>query len=137
MHPEKVIAAAIGAPGGWNIAPVTNWNDTYLPYPVGIGGLAELLGKEIMIEEFKRTPLFFFAGSEDMNDLYEFRYKLVTQVFGKEPPKRWLHTVDIYNSVGANSQFKLYEGVGHIMTDEMMRDAVDFFIKHSVGKNTL
>ena len=39
LHPEKVRAATIGAPGGWPISPVTEYKGVELYYPIGIADL--------------------------------------------------------------------------------------------------
>src|SRR4030095_7351619 len=36
LHPERVLAAAVGSPGGWPLAPVDTWQGRSLRYPVGI-----------------------------------------------------------------------------------------------------
>jgi pimeloyl-ACP methyl ester carboxylesterase len=45
LHPDRVLAAAYGSPGGWALAPVTSWQGAFLPYPVGIGDIKALTGK--------------------------------------------------------------------------------------------
>ena len=37
LHPDRVKAAAIGSPGGWAIAPVANYKEKTLRYPIGTG----------------------------------------------------------------------------------------------------
>jgi hypothetical protein len=44
LHPERVKAAAIGAPGGWPIVPVAEYEGVELNYPIGIADLFQLVG---------------------------------------------------------------------------------------------
>jgi dienelactone hydrolase len=36
LHPKRVLAAAVGSPGGWPIAPVAVYRGAKLRYPIGI-----------------------------------------------------------------------------------------------------
>ena len=68
LHPERVRAVAIGAPGGWPIAPLGKWNGVKLRYPIGVEDMKELVGKEFNIEAVKSIPLYFYMGDQDTND---------------------------------------------------------------------
>jgi len=134
LHPDRVLAAAIGSPGGWPIAPTKTWRDEALTYPAGIADLRDLVGADVDQAAFKRIPLFFFLGDRDGNDSvpYSDSYddnerKLVLSLFGETPVARWSEARDIYASTGANAEFRLYPGVEHSITFGEIRDVRAFF----------
>ncbi len=47
LHPQRVLAAAAGSPGGWPIAPVRVDQGDHLSYPVGIDDVEVLTGQPI------------------------------------------------------------------------------------------
>lgn len=135
LHPEKVQAAAIGAPGGWPIVPVKEWNGKKLRYPIGVWDLEELVQQKFDLESFKSVPLYFYMGDRDTNDsvIYRDGYdledeQLIFETFGSNPVERWPIAEEIYKSVGSSSQFVLYPGVGHCLTGEMLEDIKTFFL---------
>jgi len=135
LHPERVRAAAIGAPGGWPIAPLEEWDGVKLRYPIGVEDMKELVGKEFNIEAVKSIPLYFYMGDKDTNDSVPYRdgydeedEQLIFQYFGDTPIKRWPIMENMYESVGCDSQFVLYPGVGH-NPDEMSDDVKTFFLE--------
>ena len=137
LHPEKVQAAAIGSPGGWPIVPVDEWNGVNLRYPIGAWDIEEIVGEEFDVESFKSVPLYFYLGDEDTNDSVppldgwdSEDKKLIFKYFGDLPVERWPIAEEIYNSVGCSSQFVLYPGVEHTVTDEMMEDAKTFLLNN-------
>jgi predicted peptidase len=72
LHPELVLAAAIGSPGGWPIVPIREYNHIELNYPVGINDLKEISGKDFNEDELKIVKIYFFLGEEDENDSVVF-----------------------------------------------------------------
>jgi predicted esterase len=134
LHPDRVLAAAIGSPGGWPIAPVAEWEGRSLRYPVGIGDLAELTGSAFDLESFRQVPLFFFIGERDENDSIPYRdgydeedADLVNQLFGGTPVERWDDAEAVYASIGAGATFRAYPGVGHTVTLEEFAAIRSFF----------
>lgn len=132
IHPEKIKAAAIGQAGGWPTAPADFWSNVddekSLEYPIGIAGLEDLTDSKFNREEFNQTPLFIFIGDEDTGDSDHFiefsdDYSFFEE---KKQPERWPVAENIYNEMGADAEFKLYEGVEHEMTDNMVNDVIDF-----------
>jgi len=134
LHPDRIKAAAIGSPGGWPIAPVASWEGRALRYHVGVADVQDLVGAPFDLATFKTVPLFLFMGDQDTNDSvpYADGYEpqdrdLVNTLFGVTPVERWPKAEQIYESVGCNCTFRLYEGVGHTISGEMQRDIVQFF----------
>ena len=137
MHPDKVKAAIIGAPGGWAIAPVSTYDGKKLTYPAGVADLREVSGKRFDIDGVRRVHLMMVLGAEDTNDAvpmgdaYDKRESdLVLTSFGKTPVERWPYTVKLYGQARLNAEFKLYPATGHQMSAEMRQDMIAFLRKH-------
>ena len=133
LHPGRIKAAAMGGID-WPIAPVASWEGQVLRYHVGVADLQGLVGAPFDLETFKNIPLFFFRGDQDTNDsvtkieAYEPQDRnLVISLFGETPIQRWPIAEQIYKSVGCGCTFKLYPGVGHTYSDEMIEDVIQFF----------
>ena len=120
LHPDRVKAVAAGSPGGWPIAPLTDFSGESLPYPAGVADLNALTGKTFDLEAFKSVPQLIVMGSLDDNDSLDFRdgwdeapAALVDRLFGKDPQARWKGSENTYKTAGVNAQFVLVNGVGH------------------------
>ena len=120
LHPERVMAAAVGSPGGWPIAPQNVVEGTALPYPIGIADLKELIGRDFDAERFRAVPQLFVMGALDENDSVDYRdgYSepeavLTDRLFGTTPVARWGHAETLYRTAGVRARFTLVEGVGH------------------------
>lgn len=138
LHPKRVKAAAIGSPGGWAIAPVANYKEKSLPYPIGVDDFKTVSGEKFDLKTLQKVPLFIFLGDEDENDSVVFRdgyeerdEKLVFELFGKTPVERWEISKTLYEQAKLNAEFKLYPGVKHTITKEMLEDIMKFLSKYA------
>lgn len=120
LHPEHVLAAAVGSPGGWPIAPLTHWKRHCLRFPVGICDLEQLAGRPVNMETYRSIPHFFFIGNQDTNDSvpYNDGYEdqdehLIFTLFGITPIERWAVAEELYETARVNATFKQYLNVGH------------------------
>ena len=120
LHPKRVKAATAGAPGGWAIAPLSNWSGKLLPYPIGVADLEELTGAPFDSIAYRSIPQLIYMGNLDDNDAVDFRdgwdmepADLVNQLFGTDPASRWEVSRALYQQSGANVKFLIIEGVGH------------------------
>ena len=120
LHPGRVRAASIGAPGGWPIAPVAKVGVEALPYPAGIADLEALTGQPFDAAAFARVPQYLYLGAADDNDSLDFgdgwdkpMAGEVDRLFGDSPLARWQHAEALYARAGANARFELVAGVGH------------------------
>lgn len=134
LHPEIVAAAAVGAPGGWPISPVSKFEGTPLSYPVGIFDVKDLIGKEIDLKSLKSVSFFFYIGDRDENDSVTFRdsfstvdEQIVMRRFGKKPVERWPRAKELYRDTGMQASFKTYPGIPHEVTRDMREDVIRFF----------
>lgn len=138
LHPDRVKAAAIGSPGGWPIAPVAKYKDKLLRYPIGVGDLKAVTGKDLDLKALQKVPLFVFLGNKDENDSVPFGdsyddedRELINPLFGKMPIDRWAISESLYKQAGLNAEFKLYPDVPHTVTPLMRDDIRAFLLKHS------
>ncbi len=144
LHPDRVLAAAVGAPGGWPIAPVSQWQGHALPYPIGIADISALTGRDFMEKTYRGIPHFFFMGGKDDNDSVVFRdgYRqsdedLILNLFGETPRERWAIAEKIYKFMGSRAEFRLYPEAGHEISERMTEDMGRFFTRvlaESTGK---
>ncbi len=136
LHPERVLAAVVGSPGGWPIAPVSEWEGKTLRYPIGVADVRELTGAAFNLESFRRVPMFFFIGDQDTNDSvpYNDSYDdedraLIYDLFGGTPVERWDDAQAIYASIGADAEFRMYPGVGHTFNLDELIAIREFFAR--------
>ena len=136
LHPDRVLAAAVGSPGGWPIAPVREWQGRSLRYPIGVADLEELTGTAFDLDAFRRVPMLFFIGDRDENDSvpYPDSYDdedrtLIFGLFGGSPVDRWDDAEAIYASIGADAEFRTYPGVDHTITLEEFIAIREFFAR--------
>jgi hypothetical protein len=129
LHPDRTLAAAVGSPGGWPIAPKATEGRDSLPYPVGIADVATLTGATIDLAALKQVVFFLVIGSEDKNDSVVYRDSfsssdeaLVMRRFGKTPVTRWKDAQRLYSQAGLQAKFKLYPRAGHEVTQDMKAD---------------
>jgi len=120
LHPDKVLAAASGSPGGWPIAPISSFKGQDLPYPAGISDLLDLTGAAFDSLGYAQVPQLIVMGALDENDSLDFTdgweieaAQRVDSLFGETPLERWAEIKEIYNKSGANASFLLVDGVGH------------------------
>jgi pimeloyl-ACP methyl ester carboxylesterase len=136
LHPDRVLGAAIGSPGGWPVAPVVEHMGELLPFPAGIADLSSLTGIEIDLATYRKLPQFFFVGALDDNDSVTYRdgwdaedAERVNRLFGSTLLSRWSHAQMLYRAAEVSAEFRIYEGVGHSINDAMANDMLRFFRK--------
>jgi predicted esterase len=137
IHPERIAAAALGAPGGWPIAPVKKYKRQNLKYPVGIYDLDKLAGSTIDLKKISSVPMFLFLGERDENDsvIYRDSYSKenetqIFSLFGKKPVARWPVAEKLYKSAGLKADFKIYKDIGHETNKTVHDDLIKFFKSH-------
>lgn len=120
LHPDRVMAAAAGAPGGWPIAPVASVEGEPLPYPAGVADLEQLTGRPFDSSAYRRVPQLIVMGALDDNDGLDFgdgwdstAAEQVDRLFGASPLARWVPAQALYRAAGADVRWVLVEGIGH------------------------
>lgn len=119
LHPGRVLAAAVGSPGGWPIAPAVAGADS-LAYPAGVADLEALTGTPFDAASFSAVPQLFVMGDRDHNDGLDHRdgweeeaAAQVDRLFGNDPQARWPLAESLYRKAGVDARFVLVPGVGH------------------------
>jgi hypothetical protein len=133
LHPEKVLAAAAGSPGGWPLAPRSEWEGKKLRYPVGVADLRELTGRDFQLDRFQQVAQFIYVGEKDENDsvIFEDGYdpedrETVQTLFGKELAVLWQASKMVYEGFDA-TVLRGYPDAAHGNNKAMQADVVQFF----------
>jgi Bacterial Ig-like domain len=145
LHPEIIRAAAPGSPGGWPLAPVSEWwGGTTLRYPVGIADVQSLTGQPVDLAGVKRVPQYIYVGDQDTNDALDTRgfpqdeKDVICAYLNCNPApylfNRWPISEEMYQSVGIFNQFVIYPGVTHTITTDMFEDILQFFKSQKPAK---
>lgn len=137
LHPNRVKAAAVGSPGGWPIAPAGAYNDKKLRYPIGVDDLKAVSGRGLKMSALRKVSFFVYMGDKDDNDSVPFGdgyeeadKELIFELFGKTPVERWEISKKLYQDNKLRAEFKLYPGIKHTITKEMMADIMAFLQAH-------
>ncbi|ERH01482.1 MAG: hypothetical protein J07HN6_01034, partial [Halonotius sp. J07HN6] len=135
LHPNLVSTVTKGGDGAAPL-PISEYNGTTLPYPLGTADYEKITGREFDREEWASIDLFFFNGGdnqpspEDGSSYYRYSsryYDKVLDVFGENKiTERHPVTKSVYNEYKENAKFRVYEGVGHTTTPEISEDILSF-----------
>jgi len=131
LHPERVLAAAMGQAGGWLAMPLAEHNGSTLNWPMGINNFYNLTGTNYSKQELlKDVPQFIFIGDQDTTSTYcDHGYPSCQNItiWGNTDPERLEAQSTYLDNNNYSVQFKLYEGIGHSYTLDMKNDLLDFF----------
>jgi len=140
LHPDRVKAVWLGGEASAPL-PATELDGQPLNYPVGMHDIQALTGEPFDFETYRTIPHFICVGENDVNpnndtttytDIFTEEQRLfIRSRFGETNPERIRFFYEYLVSVGGSAEFRLYEGIGHEITDQMMRDAFNFLIAHS------
>lgn len=137
LHPDRVKAAAVGSPGGWPIAPTGVYSEKKLRYPIGVDDLKTVAGRGLNMSALRKVSFFVYMGDKDDNDSVPFGdgyedtdKELIFGLFGKTPVERWEISKKLYRDNKLRAEFKLYPGIKHTITKEMMADIMAFLQAH-------
>jgi len=126
LHPDKLQAVSIGAPGL-----ATKLDDTK-PWPFGTADTDKRLGSAIDIDALRKLPIQIIVGDQDNKDFQmPEKFKLVAEkLFGKYGSNR-LENMKLlqenYVSNGLDSRLEIVKGVGHEGA-KMARNVEGFFL---------
>lgn len=134
LHPERVLAAACGSPGGWPTAPRAEVDGETLNYPLGLADAAQLAGQAPDPKAQRAVAFFVYMGDQDTNDAAPYRdsfseadQALLFRRFGTTPLARWKASEALYKAAGLKARFVLYPGAAHSVTEAMAADVQAFF----------
>jgi len=135
LHPERVQAVAVGAPGGWPMAPVASYQGEALSYPVGSHDYEIVSGRPLPLEALRGVPMLFYLGREDTNDSVAYadsydadQRSQVMRIFGEDPVTRWPKAEALYQDLSVT--FRLHAGAGHGVNAAMREELHQFFERH-------
>lgn len=121
LHPERLQAAVIGAPG----------RATYLQeelWPDGIANFEEIFGKEISFEKLKQVPILLMVGSQDTEVIDYSTDATASQKLSKLGSNR-LERVralkENYETHGISVKLIEVPGAAH-EEDKMLKDAQEY-----------
>jgi len=139
IHPEKLKAIWICGEAPAPL-PEENLFNTALNYPLGIKDIAELSGKPFNLDLYKQVPHFVCVGENDTNpendtttftDIFNGAQALfIRSNFGETNPDRIQFYYDFLVTKGIAAEFKIYRGLGHEISDNMMLEAFRFLLSH-------
>ena len=141
LHPDKVAATAIGGVGAY-LYPVETWDGATLTYPVGTSDINQIPGNTYSLNAFKQIPHFIFHGEDDIlaqkdpvrSGCYDQdQADIINEYFGANQVKRVHHYSNYLKSIGMQCTEKIYSGVGHEWTNQMIVDTFGFFESVSTG----
>ena len=137
LHPERVKGIAAGQYGGFLTLPVGTYQETPLPWAIGINDFESLAGYSFNQDVYKQIHQFIYIGDQDnLNSHFnpnpegfwtQEQIDFINNIFGGSDPVRVENECDYMAGIGCNIQFKLYPGVGHEITQEMNDDTWTFF----------
>ena len=147
LHPERIQAIAAGQCGGAMTLPESLYDTTPMNWPVGVNDFKKLVGYDFDREGYKKIPQFIYIGDNDVknttlywgpyDDDYNEVWKTPSEIyflkktFGDTDPIRLQNQVVYLNNLGyTNITIKLYPGIGHQLTGEMLDDTFAFFSAH-------
>jgi len=136
IHPELIQAVAAGGLA-ITILPLADLNSVTLNYPIGIADLYDITGESFNSEAFNNIPKFIYIGSQDnTNDPVRgpayggMAINQIHNLLGANIISRFNHARMIYEQQGTAAQFRIYEGVGHVITDQMRIDIREFLAEN-------
>lgn len=131
LHPEKVLAAAMGQAGGWLAMPLSEYNGSLLNWPMGLHNFHNLTGNYYnKTSILKGVPQFIYIGDLDTSSTYcneGYPYCDNITIWGTTDPERIENQYSYLEEHDYNVQFKLYEGYGHTYNYIIKNDILDFF----------
>lgn len=122
FHPDLVASVTAGGINGMAILPVEEAKGHALDYHVGVADLQSLTGEPFDLDAFREVDQFLYMGELDRNDTIPFSdawtdddlRQVALDVYGEDmQDDRLPYSRMIYDEVGADAVFRIYEGAGH------------------------
>ncbi len=146
LHPDRVSVAIGGGIGGLLPVPTDKINGIDAIYPIGTYDFEKITGKKFDLEEFKKTPQFYYQGTKDKSnpfrrgaeDLTDEEYEIVKKLFVDGLPFEdkpvslkvstvmWNNSQKYINQIVDNIKFESPKGLGHEITPKMINKSVKF-----------
>jgi pimeloyl-ACP methyl ester carboxylesterase len=140
LHPERVHAIAAGQCGGAMTLPESVYTDTIatqMDWPVGVYDFSPLVGYEFDQDAYRQVAQFIYIGDQDTTnstlwgpgELWRTQSQIdfLNSTFGYTDPVRLENQASYLVGLDYDVTFKLYPGIGHQFTSEMINDTFSFF----------
>ena len=146
LHPDRVSVAIGGGIGGLLPVPTDKINGIDAIYPIGTYDFEKITGKKFDLEEFKKTPQFYYQGTKDKSnpfrrgaeDLTDEEYEIVKKLFVDGLPfedkpvslkvstAMWNNSQKYINQIVDNVKFESPKNLNHKITPKMTIRSVEF-----------
>ncbi|MDH4223050.1 MAG: hypothetical protein OEV55_05855 [candidate division Zixibacteria bacterium] len=137
LHPDRVLAIAIGQCGGAMTLPSETYDTTKLNWPVGVNDFLPLTGNQFDFNSYKEIAQFVYIGEMDstnstlahIGELWhsEGQIEFLKKSFGNTDPIRIANQSKYLKDLGCNITFKINPGIGHRITKEIFESIFIFF----------
>lgn len=149
LHPERVSSVSAGGINGLAILPketaeLRGFGEQELEYPVGVANIEELTGEPFDLDSFRGVDQFLYMGAEDDKDALlfpdawtdpELRGAAILTYGEDIHDERFPRCKSVYEEVDANAIFRLYEGKGHTVDEEIRADVIEFHERSLAGED--
>lgn len=136
LYPSLINAVTVGGDGAHPL-PRASIDGVELPYPLGIADYESVVGQSFDSGRWSEIAQYIYVGREDqplpdtdrrsywpISPRYEER---AVEVFGENRvTERLPVTRSVYEDAGADATFRIYDGVGHRLTGEIIDDVRGF-----------
>ena len=146
LHPDRVSVAIGGGIGGLLPVPTDKINGIDAIYPIGTYDFEKITGKKFDLEEFKKTPQFYYQGTKDKSnpfrrgaeDLTDEEFEIVKKLFVDGLPfenkpvslkvntAMWNNSQKYINQIVDNVKFESPKNLNHKITPKMTSRSVEF-----------
>lgn len=138
LHPELVTSVTAGGVNGMVTLPRSEADGQTLNYQLGVADLEDLTGSPFDLAAFRAVDQYIYMGAADENDTLqaddawnEQQRALARAVYGEDmQADRFPFCESVYQGAGASAEFRLYDGVGHTVTEAIERDVIEFHRQH-------
>ncbi len=140
IYPEYIKAAVFQM--DWPTLPIPTWQDLNLIYPLGVYDLEALTGRPFNFQTYRDVPQFIYVGDQDTNTAFMYEFlspadkQKFRQLLGEPNVYNWERLVvakSLFESIGTAAEFKIYPGVGHYYTEQILSDIKDFFRRNKLS----
>ena len=146
LHPDRVSVAIGGGIGGLLPVPADKINGIDAIYPIGTYDFENITGTKFNLEEYKKTPQFYYQGTKDKSnpfrrgadDLTDEEYEIVKKLFVNGLPfedkpvslkvntKMWENSQKYINQIVDNVKFESPKNLDHEITPKMTSKSIKF-----------
>jgi len=139
LHPERVKALAAGGVNALPTLPLVSRNGQVVPFPIGVADIERFTGRTYDAKAHQAVAQYIYMGYLDRNDTLPSRDAwsegeaniIKAAIAERMMPDRWAIVQSIYRDTLPRAQCVTYNGVGHAIKPEMLRDIERFFTANS------